>query len=102
MMHHQDRHPRLIDADRIDEEAMIRIHARLWEGFFYCPTTGKVVPSLRQDDKVSCGCGISNPSYPQECTERTLTHVSRYLRTATVEAFVEQEILEWRARARTR
>lgn len=62
----------------------------LWTGFYVCPTTGRILEALHGDDKVLCGCRQSNPKVPAERTEQTGTHIIRFLRPASVEAYVDQ------------
>lgn len=68
-----------------------KLLAMLYQGFYRCPTNGRVLPALHGDDKVLCNCGRSNPEVPTERTHLTGTHVLRYLAKASVEAFVAQE-----------
>ena len=56
-------------------------------GFFICPTTGKVIHTAFDDDKVYCGCMKSNPECPTEGAEETGTHRVAFLRGATEEEF---------------
>ena len=63
----------------------------LWGGFVRCPTTGKVITFLKGDDKALCPCRKSNPAVPQERTEKTGTHIVRFLESATAADFIAQE-----------
>jgi hypothetical protein len=62
-----------------------------YDGFYYCPTTRRILEGLPGDDKVLCGCRTSNPKVPAEATERTGTHIRRFLEPATPEAYVDQQ-----------
>ena len=60
--------------------------------FWYCPTTNAIIFSgSKSDNKVLCGCGVSNPACPREDTRKTATHVKQFLRPATVDAYMAQE-----------
>jgi hypothetical protein len=72
------------------EDKRRRLAARLFEGFYRCPTTGRILEALKGDDKVVCHCGRSNPVCPSEGTERTGTHLVRYLQSASVEDWLDQ------------
>lgn len=63
----------------------------MWDGFFRCPTTGKILEALPGDDKVLCSCGVSNPAVPQEMTHRTGVHIRRFLQAATVDEYLDQK-----------
>lgn len=63
----------------------------MYAGFYRCPTTGRVIEALHGDDKAICGCGHSNPALPAENTERTGTHVVRFLTPATVDDYIDQQ-----------
>lgn len=71
------------DVDRKLAEAM-------WGGFYYCPTTGRIIEALPGDDKAICSCRRSNPTVPSERTEQTWTHVVRFLTHATTDAYLDQ------------
>ena len=58
--------------------------------FFFCPNTGRVIDTARGDDKALCECGRSNPRVPTEATERTGTHIVRFLQPATLNDWREQ------------
>lgn len=68
----------------------IALAQTLYAGFYRCPTTGRVIEALPGDDKVLCGCRRSNPAVPTEATERTGTHLVRFLTPATVEEYVDE------------
>lgn len=36
--------------------------------FWKCPTTGRIISSSKDDNKVSCSCGVKNPA-SMNCTE---------------------------------
>ena len=74
-----------------DNEKEVARARALWDGFYYCPTSSRVLEALKGDDKVLCRCGKSNPKAPEEHTEQTGVHIRRFLRPATAEAFVAQE-----------
>jgi CDGSH-type Zn-finger protein len=63
-----------------------------YDGFVRCPNTGRIIEVLKNDNKVLCRCGKSNPRFPQEDAERTGCHFVAKLRRATVDEFIEQEI----------
>lgn len=94
-----DRSPKDIDLTRLDRDGMIAVHRALWGGFYRCPTTGKILECLPNDDKVICRCGISNTINPAERTERTGTHATRWLAKMTVADYVDQQIHDWTVRA---
>lgn len=73
-----------------DRDLMAREAAIVWGGFYRCPTTGRILEALHGDDKVLCNCGRSNPLVPVERTERTGTHIIRFLRPATAREYVDQ------------
>jgi hypothetical protein len=50
----------------------------MWGGFYYCPTTGRVIEALEGDDKAICRCGVSNPNVPTERTAETGVHILRF------------------------
>lgn len=62
----------------------------LYAGFYYCPTTGRVIEALPGDDKALCSCGVPNPAVPTESTHRTGTHVIHFLQAASVDAYIDQ------------
>lgn len=74
-----------------EREYRIALATSYWGGFYHCPTTGQIREALPGDDKVLCACGTSNPKVPQEQTETTGVHIIRFLRPASVEAYVDQE-----------
>lgn len=76
----------------MDERRLLMIeHAKVfWDGFYRCPTTGRIIEAMQGDDKVLCNCGTSNPKVPTESTDRTGVHIRRFLATATVEEYVDQ------------
>lgn len=63
----------------------------MWAGFYRCPTTNRVIEALRGDDKVPCNCGCSNPAVPSERAPQTGTHILRFLRSATVDEYLDQQ-----------
>ena len=60
----------------------------MWGGFVRCPTTNRIIEYLSGDDKVLCRCGRSNPRVPAELTERTGTHIVRFLEAASVDDYL--------------
>ena len=74
----------------IDDAARRALALALFGGFYRCPTTGRIVEALPDDDKVVCGCGQSNPRVPAERTEQTATHIIRFLERATVDDYLAQ------------
>jgi hypothetical protein len=68
----------------------VQLAELMWAGFYYCPTTGCIIEAMSGDDKVLCSCGRSNPAVPTERTERSGTHIVRFLRKATSHAYVIQ------------
>ena len=74
-----------------ERERRIQIAEALYGGFYYCPTTGRIIEALSGDDKALCGCGVSNPAVPTEQTPQTGVHIVRFLRPATAAAYVAQE-----------
>lgn len=58
--------------------------------FWRCPTTGRIIEATIGDDKALCSCRRSNPLVPTEETERTGTHVVRFLKSATVDEWLSQ------------
>ncbi len=74
-----------------DREVKREMAQMMFGGFVRCPTTGRIMEVLKGDDKVMCGCGKSNPSFPAEQTERTGTHFVARLIPATVDEFLDQE-----------
>lgn len=83
------------DIKRRRTETLAQI---LYGDFRRCPTTNRVLGVLSGDDKVMCGCGRSNPKVPQEETQRTGTHIVRFLAAATAVEYLEQEQAEKEAR----
>ncbi len=82
----------------MDERTMLVSRARaLWDGFYKCPTTGRVIEAMSGDDKVLCNCRRSNPKCPSESTEQTGVHIRRFLATATAEEYVDQGLARKRA-----
>lgn len=76
-------------------EERVEVAARLWSGFFRCPTTGRVLAALPGDNKALCSCGRSNPRVVWERTEQTATHILSFLERSTAAAFVAQEEARW-------
>jgi hypothetical protein len=74
-----------------ERDARIAVLEVLYGGFYYCPTTGRIIEALAGDDKALCGCGVSNPKVPTEQTPLTGVHIVRFLRPATAAAYVAQE-----------
>lgn len=60
----------------------------MWGGFYHCPNSERVIASLKNDDKVLCGCGKVNPRCP---TEPPGHHVVSFLKAATVDEFLDYE-----------
>lgn len=58
--------------------------------FYRCPTTGRVIDAVPHDDKALCGCRKSNPKVPGEATERTGTHLVKFLERSSAKAMREQ------------
>jgi len=75
--------------DERERALKIREAEIFWDGFYRCPTTGRILEGLPGDDKVLCGCGRSNPKVPTERTEQTGVHIRRFLATATAAEYVE-------------
>ncbi len=63
-----------------------------WDGFYRCPTTGRILEAMAGDDKVLCNCGMSNPKVPSESTHQTGVHIRRFLVRATAEEYVDQTL----------
>jgi len=82
-------------VDEHERSILIRQVQLFYAGFFKCPTTGQILEQLPGDDKVLCGCRVSNPKAPTERTEHTGTHIVRFLDAVTAEEYVDA-----RARAR--
>ena len=68
--------------------------------FYRCPNTGKVIRAVNRQEEVRCNCGRSNPAALEairsanwvtrffsrnEHTEKTGTHLTRYLERATAD-----------------
>ena len=88
----------MTDAERRHQRALAQV---MWGGFWFCPTTHRIIESLPGDDKAICHCGRSNPKVRTEYTERTGTHIVRFLEAATVDEYITQrEADETRLNAR--
>ena len=81
-------HPSMKDLKQY--AARRRLAETLWDGFYRCPNTGKILEQLPGDDKVLCSCSVSNPRVPEERTEQTGVHIVRFLRQATVDEYLDQ------------
>ena len=83
-------------SDQLSDRNIARTNRRklaevMYGGFYRCPNSDRVLGVLPGDDKVLCPCRQSNPAVPQESTERTGTHIVRFLDPASVEAFLDYE-----------
>jgi hypothetical protein len=85
--------PKERSPEELDDEFRRRVQWAkiMWGGFYRCPTTNRILEALKYNDKVMCGCGHSNPAVPSECTERTGTHIVRFLKSATAEEYVREK-----------
>jgi CDGSH-type Zn-finger protein len=77
-----------------DRKLLIERARIFWDGFYRCPTTGRILEGMKGDDKVLCRCGRSNPKVPTESTEQTGVHIRRFLASATAEEYVDQQIAQ--------
>jgi hypothetical protein len=59
--------------------------------FYRCPTTGRVVEGIKDDDKLVCGCGKSNPRAQEDAQRGIVHHIKRLMQTATVDEYIAQE-----------
>ena len=59
----------------------------LYEGFYRCPHTNRVLAGSPGDDKVLCGCQRPNPVAPREAPG---VHVKAYLKPATIDEYLRQ------------
>jgi hypothetical protein len=76
--------------DPRDRRASKRMAEMFYDGFYRCPTTGRIIEALIGDDKVLCPCGQSNRRVPQEATARTGVHIRRFLAEATIDEWLDQ------------
>ena len=69
--------------------------------FHLCPNSGRVIAGGRNDNKTICGCGLSNLRIPGNHKDAVdpsgmVHHTRKWLETATVEEWIEQEEREGR------
>lgn len=79
-----------LDRDDLPRRTRERLAEMMWGGFYRCPTTGRIIEGLTGDDKALCNCGKSNPKVPDEMTERTGTHIVRFLEKVTAAEYIDQ------------
>ncbi len=69
-------------------DTMMRQAAERLYTFHRCPNTDEILVATASDDKALCRCGQPNPALPRE---QDGVHVKKFLASATVDEFLEQE-----------
>ncbi len=69
-------------------DTMMRIAAERLYTFHRCPNTDDILVATASDDKALCNCGRPNPLLPRE---QPGVHVKKFLKSATVDEFMDQE-----------
>lgn len=77
-------------AEWVDRDNQVSAMFLFGDRLYRCPNTGRIIDALPHDDKAICRCGRSNPFCPQEQTERTGTHIIRFLQSATIDEYLDQ------------